>query len=420
MLRSTVFLSAIGAASVLALSCFPASADEAADVQALKQEVAALQKKLNVLETQEKVDRAQQQTAIQSYEKLTDGNDGPVWKPFGVKITFGGYAALEGLYRDRNEVTSIGSNFSKIPFDNFDQAHVNELRGTAQQSRLSMLAEANVSDYQKYASYLEFDFLGAAPTANSNEFNSYTPRLRQFYVTGDDNPDGWHFLAGQSWSLVTMFKEGLIARKENIPLTIDAQYVPGFDWLRNPEIRIVKDWNKEYWLGVEAASPQAIFGGTNQGLGGLNVATLPASKNPITSFPCNSQLDNAVVNNGAPQGCTLDFLPDFTVKGAWDPHGGGWGHYELFGLARGFRDRVDAALNPGGQSFSNNQEYGFSGGGGAILPLWGDKLQLQGNVLYGQGIGRYDAAQLPDATINAAGDVRPSDRIFHYGWLDFA
>ena len=67
MLRSTVFLSAIGAASVLALSCFPASADEAADVQALKQEVAALQKKLNVLEIQEQVDRTQQQAAMQSW-----------------------------------------------------------------------------------------------------------------------------------------------------------------------------------------------------------------------------------------------------------------------------------------------------------------------------------------------------------------
>ena len=125
---------------------------------------------MNVLEKQEQVDRAQQQTAIQSYEKLTDGYDGGgpgPWKPFGVKATFGGYAAMEGVWRDKNEVTSIGSNFSAIPFDNFDQAHVDELRATAPQSRLSMLAEANVSDYQKYASYLEFDFLGAAPTANS-------------------------------------------------------------------------------------------------------------------------------------------------------------------------------------------------------------------------------------------------------------
>ena len=397
MLRSTVFLSAVGAASVLALSCFPASADEAADVQALKQEVAALQKKLNVLETQEQVDRTQQQAAIQSWETVTSGKDGDggpaAWKPFGVKITFGGYAALEGVFRDKDQVTSIGSPFQKIPFDNVEQAHINELRATAQQSRLSMLAEANVSDYQKYASYLEFDFLGAAPTANSTKSNSYTPRLRQFYATADDNPDGWHFLAGQSWSLVTMFKEGLIPRKENVPWTIDAQYIPGFDWLRNPEVRIVKDWDKKLWLGIEAGSPQGVLGGNQDGTPG-------AVPGIITSFPCQSQLNNATLNNGKAQGCALDFMPDFTVKAAADP---GWGHYEIFGLARGFRDRVSLAngLN------ENNQTYGFSGGGGMILPIWGDKLQLQGNVLYGQGIGRYDAAQLPDFTV--AGGIGNAD-----------
>ena len=67
-----------------------------------------------------------------------DGDGGPAaWKPFGVKITFGGYAAAEGVFRDKDQVTSIGSAFQKIPFDNLQQAHVNELRATAQQSRLS-------------------------------------------------------------------------------------------------------------------------------------------------------------------------------------------------------------------------------------------------------------------------------------------
>ena len=42
-----------------------------------------------------------------------------------------------------------------------------------------------------------------------------------------------------------------------------------------------------------------------------------------------------------------------------------------------------------------------------ILPVWGDKLQLQANVLYGQGIGRYDAAQLPDVTVNPDGTLTP-------------
>ena len=42
-----------------------------------------------------------------------------------------------------------------------------------------------------------------------------------------------------------------------------------------------------------------------------------------------------------------------------------------------------------------------------IVPIWGDKLQLQGNVLYGQGIGRYDAAQLPDFTVRRRWDRGP-------------
>ena len=78
-----------------------------------------------------------------------------------------------------------------------------------------------------------------------------------------------------------MFKSGLIPRQENVPLTIDAQYVPGFDWLRNTEIRIVKDWDKKVWLGIEAASPQAVSTGAAPfGTGGV-----------LSTFNCNSQLD---------------------------------------------------------------------------------------------------------------------------------
>ena len=121
-----------------------------------------------------------------------------------------------------------------------------------------------------------------------------------------------------------MFKEGLIPRKENVPWTIDAQYVPGFDWLRNPEVRIVKDFDKVVWLGVEAASPQG-FGNRGE--------IQPDSR--INTFPCTSQLDPSA-------NCALDFMPDFTAKMAVDP---GWGHYEIFGLARGFRDRIS---NPQG------------------------------------------------------------------------
>ena len=109
-------------------------------------------------------------------------------------------------------------------------------------------------------------------------------------------------------------------------------------------------------------------------------------------FTCNSQLDPTTT-------CSLDFMPDFTVKAAFDP---GWGHYEIFGLARGFRDRQTLVATA-----HNDEVVAYSGGGGVILPIWGDKLQLQGNVLYGQGVGRYDSAQLNDATFSPNGSVDP-------------
>ena len=193
------FMRSIGVGSAIALLSSPVMADDA-DVQVLKQEVAALQKKLNVLEKQEQINRAQQQAAIQSWETVTSGKDdegaAAAWKPFGVKITFGGYAALEGVFRDKNEATSIGSNFATIPFDNIQQAHISELRATAQQSRLSMLAEANVSDHQKYASYLEFDFLGAAPTANSKEFQQLHAATSPILFDWRRQP-GWLALLGR-------------------------------------------------------------------------------------------------------------------------------------------------------------------------------------------------------------------------------
>ncbi len=49
-----------------------------------------------------------------------------------------------------------------------------EFRMTARQSRISGLAEGNFDADTHFTYYGEFDFLGAAQTANSGESNSYT------------------------------------------------------------------------------------------------------------------------------------------------------------------------------------------------------------------------------------------------------
>jgi hypothetical protein len=86
------------------------------------------------------------------------------------------------------------------------------------------------------------DFLGVGVTSNYNQSNSWAPRIRQAYFTYDNTEWGFHFLGGQAWSLLTQNQVGITPRKENIPLTIDHSYVVGFDYTRNWQLRLVKDF----------------------------------------------------------------------------------------------------------------------------------------------------------------------------------
>ena len=97
----------------------------------------------------------------------------------------------------------IGSSFSGMPFSNTTTAHISELRFTARQSRLSILAQGDVDSDTHLAFYGEFDFLGGPQTGNSNESNSYNPRIRNIYGTVDWDAEGLELLAGQNWSLLT-------------------------------------------------------------------------------------------------------------------------------------------------------------------------------------------------------------------------
>src|SRR3984885_6294896 len=207
-----------------------------------------------------------------------------------VNLLFGGFSELATIYRNRDESTDVASSFGGVPMGNTENSNLNEFRESARQSRLSILAQTQDMGGYKAETYLEMDFLGAAPTANSNESNSYQPRIRNIYgkFTSDS---GWYLLAGQSWSLVTLEKKGMDPRDENVPLTIDAQYVAGFNWTRNPQVRFVDKITDGLWLGLSLESPQApgIVNTNGPAVGGTK-GTLPAS--PTTGFAGTGQLGN--------------------------------------------------------------------------------------------------------------------------------
>lgn len=317
----------------------------------------------------------------------------------------GTYIAMEGAWRQRNENSSGASDpgFGTIPLQNSPLYYENELRFSAQQSRIALKASGDIDPARHVKGYFEMDFLGAAPTANSRESNSYTPRFRQAYFAYDD--DNWHnhFSAGKMWSLLVQNRVGILNSTENVPLTIDAQYVAGFNWARQEAIRFVQDWNKIAWFGVSVESSETAFASNGSGVAGAPAFTpntalvLPPGINVNPMNNCNaSGLLDPITN------CSINTAPDVIEKIALDP---GWGHYEALGLQRWFADAINNGL-PGAQ-WSQKTTFGWGVGGNVLLPVWPKFVDLQGSILYGQGIGRYASSQLTDVTIGPNGTLQP-------------
>ncbi len=262
-----------------------------------------------------------------------------------IKVTLSGFVELIALDRNRNEADDWASNFNTgIPFPNSHNYDLSEFRFTERQSRIAALAEGPANATYATEAYVETDFGGASTNGNNNQSSSFSPRVRHFYADLRNLQQGWYFLFGQTWSLLTAEKSGMLPRNEDIPLTIDGQYVPGFDWLRIPQIRFVKSFGSTLSFGLSAENPAA-----------------QVSAN--TTAPAASNLDNNVYYTTAGAGnayapttnITTDYLPDVLAKVALDP---GWGHYEVFGLARWFRSRYTLT---GAENNQTTHGYGIGG-----------------------------------------------------------
>ncbi len=329
----------------------------------------------------------------------------------GITITPGGFLAAETVWRQRGEGADINTNLNGIPYFGSSQAHLSEFYGSGRQSRISMLAQGKL-DNMTMTGYVETDFLGAAVTSNNNESNSYVLRQRQAWGQAALH-SGWSFTGGQMWSLVTETKVGLDNRTEALPMTIDPQYTVGFSWARQYAFRVVKNFNNKMWFGFSVENSQE---------------TITTHGNVSDSFLLGSQgnaggLYNASINGcstslnaaGAPvTACTnianysYNASPDFVGKLAFQPSFGG--HYEIFGVATEFRDRIfpnAGAPTPTAAGAFNSSTWTGGGGGNARWSLFQKHLDLGVHALAGKGLSRYGTAGLADATITPNGYIAP-------------
>ena len=134
-----------------------------------------------------------------AFASTAEAADAPTVAAGPVTLTFGGFTALESVYRSKNESADIGSNYNTaIPFDYQSNAHISEFRESARQSRFSMLAQGPHTDAWRAEGYLETDFLSAGVSSNSAESNSYTLRIRHFYGVLRNTESNWACVAPEA------------------------------------------------------------------------------------------------------------------------------------------------------------------------------------------------------------------------------
>ena len=240
-------------------------------------------------------------------------------------------------------------------------------------------------------------------------------RVRQIWGQGE-NAHGFRVTGGQMWSLVTEDARGTDNRTEVLPNTVDPQYMVGFNWARQPALRLQQRFGdpKTGTFTLAMSLEQAQI--TNFTANSATTGAIPANF-VFAGGGANGGLYNAAANTGAANLATYanNVAPDVMVKAAFDaPHF----HGEVGGLARFMRDYYHPILTtvaaPGTgavtYTYAPNQVNSTTTAGGAfaalrVTPLKVLEFGISG--MAGTGVGRYGSSQLADATLKPSGALEP-------------
>jgi hypothetical protein len=391
-----------------------ASKADAAQSQAAQQQQVVGELKSDVADLKTNVNNAA--ASIQETQKNINAEiESPLAIHYkGITLTPGGFLAAESVRRSRALASDINTPFNSLTMPGASQSYLSEFFGSGRQSRISLLAEGKLRS-ATLSGYYEADFLSAAVTSTPTESNSYSLRQRQAWGQTAFN-NGWSVTGGQMWSLVTETRHGVDNRTETVPLTIDPQYNVGFSWARQYGVRLSKDFSNKVWGAISVENAQASFT-THSNEDNFLVGSAGAASGLYNAAvsTCSSTINSTattVTTTCTPiAGYSFNPAPDVIAKVVFEP---GFGHYELFGLADSFRDRIfpcggvsstticDGKTGPSALGAANSSREGGGFGANARWTL-AHHVDLGLHFLGGKGVGRYGSATLPDASIHADG-----------------
>jgi hypothetical protein len=369
--------------------------------------------------------------------ELNDKIDSPSALHYkGVTITPGGFAAFEGVWRERSVNSDINTPLNSIPFPSANEGHTSELNFSGRQSRLSALIQGNTGSFN-LSGYYEMDWLGTGTSSNNNQSNSYVLRQRQIWGQAASQ-SGFTVTGGQMWSLTTEDRKGLDPRTEIQPQTIDSQYLVGYTWTRQPELRLEQRFGDyktgAFTLGMSLEQAQItnftasgtvptqyFFGGLGQN-GGLYNSAASAAGTPTCTTTASTATPPVYTTS-----CTLttsnittyanNVAPDVIVKAAVDSP---MFHGEAGGIARFLRDEY-FPVSTGGSGGTPSYTYGTtytkhtSDAGGVFgsarayigAPGTFPAVEIAVQAMAGTGTGRYGSSQLADATLRPDETLEP-------------
>jgi hypothetical protein len=359
------------------------------------------------------------ETVVTGQKKVEDEINEPAKIHYkGVAITPVAFVAAEGVWRQHSVNSDVNTPFNSIPLPSANEGHVSELNFTGRQSRLGVLFEGTPGT-TKLSGYYEMDFLGTGTSSNNNQSNSYVLRQRQIWGKAEF-ASGFAVTGGQMWSLVTEDRRGTDTRTEIQPQTIDAQYLVGYSWERQPGFRV------QQRFGNVSTGAFTLAASVEQ----AQITSFTAASSVTAAIPTdfffggigqNGGLYNAAGNIGAGNtagtgGITTyanNVAPDVIVKAAFDlPKA----HFEVGGLGRFMRDYYYPITSTSGTAAAPVYAYSTSyvsntktaGGVFGSARVYLDKFaEVAVQAMAGQGTGRYGSSQLADATIRPDETLEP-------------
>ena len=351
----------------------------------------------------------------------------------GITITPGGFAEAAFVRRSRALGADLTTPFNSLTMPGASQSQLSEFFGSARQSRPTVYGDGRLNNVE-FSSYLSADFLSSGDTSTATQTNSYTLRLRQAWGQAKfDN--GWSFLGGQMWSLVTENKAGIAPSddtgrtNDSRPMTIDPGYNVGFTFARQYGLRLTKAFGDKVAVAVAMENAQGTLsthGNTDNFLlgepGASNTYNDALTACTTSSYTVTGATSPTYYTSCTPAGTyTFNPSPDIIAKLAFDP---GFGHYEVFGLYDRFRDRVfpcanfaigttgpcpnnPAVTGPNGSGAYNDSKNGGGFGANARWTFDNKHVVFGLHAFGGRGVGRYGAGQLADLAIHADGTPNP-------------